>query len=229
MQVSNQKKYDFALIIKKKGESMSKKKHHLLFNTIAPAYGLFYGMQKKHYRKIIQAIKGDFDISDFDSIIDVGCGTGALCHVLDEAGLAVTGIDPAQKMLTIASSKAENSNVTFVLADVLKGLPFEDQQFDVAIASYVAHGLSEDKRLIMYTEMSRVASKYVIFHDYNQERALLTSVVEWVEQGDYFNFIQVAATEMRACHNNTKPCFKSVRVIQVGPRANWYICECNHE
>jgi ubiquinone/menaquinone biosynthesis C-methylase UbiE len=208
---------------------MGKKKHHLLFNKIAPAYGLFYNFQKKHYHKIINTMKSDFDLTKFDTVIDIGCGTGSLCNVLHNLGLEVTGIDPAQKMLDVASSKPENKEISFVLADVLECLPFEDQHFDIAIASYVAHGLSVDKRLKMYAEMSRVTSKYVVFHDYNKDRALLTSFVEWVEQGDYFNFIKVAEPEMRDCMNKVKSCFKSVKVIQVGPRANWYICEPNHD
>ena len=132
-------------------------------------------------------------------------------------------------MLRIASSKPENQGITFVVADALQRLPFEDQSFDVAIASYVAHGLTADKRVKMYTQMSRIASKYVIFHDYNKERGLLTSFVEWIERGDYFNFIKVAEAEMKDCTNQMKACFKSVTLVQVGPQANWYICEPNHE
>lgn len=208
---------------------MKKKKHHQLFNKIAPAYGLFYNSQKKHYHKIIDDMKDELDLTSFKTIVDIGCGTGALCSVLNEKGLEVTGIDPAEKMLAIAANKAENQEITFVVADVLERLPFIDQSFDIAIASYVAHGLTVDKRIKMYSEMSRVASKYVVFHDYDKERALLKTIVEWVERGDYFNFIRVAEPEMKECINQMKSCFKSVRIVQVGPRANWYICEPNHE
>lgn len=212
-----------------KGVSLTKKKHHLLFNKIAPAYGLFYNMQKKQYRHIINKMKREFDLTQFGTIVDVGCGTGALCSVLSEKGLNVTGIDPAIKMLNIASSKPSNQEISFVVADVLERLPFDDQHFDLAISSYVAHGLTANNRVKMFAEMNRVTSKFVIFHDYNQERSLLTSFVEWVERGDYFNFIKHAESEMKDCTKNMKACFKSVRVVQVGPRANWYICEANHE
>lgn len=211
------------------GDAMSNKKHHLLFNKIAPAYGLFYSMQKRHYHSIIDGMKNELDLLDFHSIVDIGCGTGALCSVLNEKGLEVTGIDPAERMLSIASNKPENKKISFVVADVLERLPFENKYFDIAIASYVAHGLTVDKRVKMYAEMSRVASKYVVFHDYNKQRAPLTSFIEWLERGDYFNFIRVAETEMQDCMNQLKSCFKSVKVVQVGPRANWYICEPNHE
>jgi hypothetical protein len=69
----------------------------------------------------------------------------------------------------------------------------------------------------MYAEMSRVARRLVVFHDYNANRSLLTDFAEWLEGGDYFEFIQTAQSEMERS-------FPSVRVIDVGPHAAWYVC-----
>lgn len=188
----------------------------MLFNLIAPIYGMFYNMQKNKFSKVIKIAKKEIDLSSFETIIDVGCGTGALASVLSDHSMVVTGIDPARKMLEVARSKPANKGIKFVQANVLERLPFDDKSFDVAISSYLAHGLKAEQRKIMYTEMSRVARKYVIIYDYNNERALLTSIVEWLEGGDYFNFIKNVDTEM-------KECFPEVQVINVDLRANWYI------
>ena len=203
---------------------MGEKKSSLLFNLIAPIYGLFFNRQKSRYSGIIESIRADVDISSFETIIDVGCGTGALCSVLKDKGIDVTGIDPAIKMLNVARSKPENKGITFIQADVLEGLPFEDKSFDVSIASYVAHGLKEKERKQMYAEMSRISKTYVIIHDYNEERSLLTSIIEWLEGGDYFHFIRNAEPEMKDCVSEMKTCFSEVRVRKVDKRANWYIC-----
>ncbi len=77
----------------------------LLFNKIAIVYGLFFNWQVRNYRNILNNIKGDFDFSIYQRVIDVGCGTGALCKVLQEYGLVVTGIDPAEAMLAVARKK----------------------------------------------------------------------------------------------------------------------------
>ncbi|MGR6835931.1 class I SAM-dependent methyltransferase [Syntrophomonas erecta] len=50
-------------------------------------------------------MKEDLDFSTYQSIIDIGCGTGALCNVLKEYGLDVTGLDPAEAVLAIAQKK----------------------------------------------------------------------------------------------------------------------------
>lgn len=201
---------------------MSKKKSNVLFNAIEPVYGLFYKSQKRNFNKIIERARQEFDLLEFKSIIDIGCGTGALCSVLNEKGMEVIGVDAAEKMLKIARNK--NKNIHFVLANILERLPFDDNHFEIAITSYVAHGLKPKKRTRMYAEMSRVAKKWVIIHDYNDQKSLGTSLIEWLEGGDYFHFIRHAQPEMRDCMAELKPCFSEVRVVNIGTRANWYIC-----
>lgn len=200
------------------------KDSHLLFNSIAPVYGLFYKLQKARYGAVIDRVSGKLDLASFNTVLDVGCGTGALCSVLNQKGLAVTGLDPADKMLRIAKRQSENETISFIEANVLERLPFENKSFDLSIASYVAHGLSKDERKLMYAEMSRVSKSKVIIYDYNQNRGLLTTFIEWLERGDYFHFIKEAKNEMEQCVSEMKACFSEVKVVDVDSKAAWYIC-----
>ncbi len=197
---------------------MEKKNGNFLFNFIAPIYGLFYNSQKKNYKITIANMKEIIDISKYKNIIDIGCGTGALCSVLNQEGLEVTGIEPAVRMLKIGSKKIENSNINFLECSTCSKLPFEDNSFNLSIASYVAHGLHSKERKQMFLEMSRLTKDYVIIHDYNDQRGFFTNIIEWLEGGDYFNFIKVVQTELNE-H------FKSVKVVNVKRQAAWYICE----
>lgn len=198
---------------------MGKKKRDsvLLFNSISYIYGLFYKIQKKRFKDVIEIVKKELDIREFKTILDVGCGTGALCSVLNYMGLKVTGVDSAEKMLNIAREKPENKTVSFAKANILERLPFEDKLFEASIASYVAHGIGQEERKLMYAEMSRVTKSKVIIYDYNEKRSLPTTIIEWLEGGDYFNFIKNAESEMREC-------FSDVKTVYVGVRATWYIC-----
>jgi ubiquinone/menaquinone biosynthesis C-methylase UbiE len=204
---------------------VGEKKSSLLFDIIAPIYGLFYSYQKRRYSGIIERVKNEMNLFSFETIIDVGCGTGALCSELHDKGMNVTGIDPAIKMLDIAKSKAENKSIKFLQGNAIEGLPFKDKSFDIAISSYVAHGLQAEDRKQLYAEMSRLAREYVIIYDYNNKKSLLTSIIEWLEGGDYFHFIKHAETEMKDCLIEMRTCFSEVSVIQVDVRANWYICK----
>lgn len=203
---------------------MSKVSNNFLFNTIAPFYGLFYKAQKKHYAKIIEDMGNKLDLTAFKTALDVGCGTGALCSVLNEMGLEVTGVDPAEKMLNIARSKPENKAIRFIEANAVEGLPFDRKTFDISLASYVAHGLQPNERKQMYAEMSRVTSLKVIIYDYNENRSLPITIAEWLEGGDYFRFIRTAKAEMENCECELRQCFSNVEMINVSPQAAWYIC-----
>ena len=200
------------------------KKGNFLFNTIAPVYGLFYQKQKQRYREIVRHAARELNLVGNESILDVGCGTGALCSVLHEAGFSVTGVDPAQNMLAVAKRQPENEDIRFLQADALEQLPFADKSFDLSIASYVAHGLQKRERMKLYAEMRRITKEKVILFDYNQNRSLTTSLVEWLERGDYFRFIKNPKGEMESCISEMEKCFSEVRVIDVDKRAAWYVC-----
>lgn len=188
-----------------------------LFDAIAPVYALFYSMQKKRFKEVLDGTGEVFDMASFKTVLDVGCGTGALCSTLAQRGFSVTGIDPAEKMLEIAIKKTEGDQITFIHSKAAEHLPFEDKTFDISIASYVAHGISKEQRKKLYEQMSRVTKSKIIIYDYNRNKSLLTTIIEWLEKGDYFYFIENAEAEM-------KDCFSDVKVIPVSSRASWYIC-----
>lgn len=189
-----------------------------VFDRIAPIYGRFFDYQIKNYDAVLENVKKELDFSGYHSIIDFGCGTGALCSVLNQKGMIVTGIDASQKMLQIAEEKQKGTGIRFMNASVLERLPFEDKSFDLSIAAHVAHGLKENERTKMYAEMSRVTKHLVIIYDYNQNRSVLTNIVEWLEGGDYFNFIREVKKEL-------KENFLEVKIIDAGNRASLYVCE----
>ena len=192
----------------------------VLFNKIAPIYGKFFNFQVKHYQRVLSEIEKDFDFCNYSNIIDIGCGTGALCSVLAEKGLKVTGIDSAEKMLEVAKRRASNYNINFLQANIVEEIPFDDNSFDISIASYVAHGLKDKDRALMYQEMARISNEYVILYDYNANRSILTNIIEWLEKGDYFNFIKVVKVELEESFGN-------LIEINVDVRASWYICKIN--
>ncbi len=190
---------------------------NILFNSISKIYGAFFKFQIGYFNKILDRVKPSFDISRYESVLDVGCGTGALTKVLYDKGLKVTGVDPASGMLKQANNRLKNDDIEFIQIEAGEQLPFPDNTFDIVISSYVAHGLKSKERMKLYKEMKRVSKRYVILHDYNETRGLITTIVEFLEGGDYFNFIKVVKDELNSI-------FQKVQVVNVDTRAAWYIC-----
>lgn len=194
----------------------------LLFNRVAGVFGLFFRWQVKNYRRILHRVQEDIDFSAYESAIDIGCGTGALCKVMQEYGLEVTGLDTAEAMLAIAERKVGKPGtgapaIRFVHGDVLSGIPFPEKSFDFATAAFVAHGMLPQDRQLLYSEMGRVAKQAVILIDYNERRSLPVDIVERLEGGDYFNFIESVQDELRER-------FRNVRVRAGGRNSSVYIC-----
>ncbi|MBN2861245.1 MAG: class I SAM-dependent methyltransferase [Sphaerochaetaceae bacterium] len=193
--------------------------YNTVFDSIASVYGWFYGYQKKGFKGIIDILKHTGSLREGDRVLDLGCGTGALCAVLAEHGHPVTGIDASARMIDVARNKTAQHDITYLVADATAPLAFPDDSFDLVIASHVVHGLAPQERHQLYEQMKRVAVRTVVIHDYNTTRSLITDILEYLERGDYFNFIQIVEQELREQ-------FPSIRIEKASRNAHLYICTC---
>ena len=188
-----------------------------LFDMIAPIYGRSFHLQHQIYLEIYRRPQVREILTGCRSILDIGCGTGAMASALHESGYQISGVDASLGMLRQAKKLMSATETSCILSDFTIGLPFLPQLFDVCLASYVAHGLKPNERQSLYSEMRRLEGKIVSIHDYTDKRSLITDIAEWGEGGDYFNFIKVVQDELRSFYGN-------LQVITVEPRAALYIC-----
>jgi len=82
-----------------------------------------FELETQLMRDVLQPRRGE-------TVLDIGCGTGACLAAFLEMGLKVTGLDPSTYMLDIALEKIGNR------ADLYRGyaedLPFDDNSFSYA-------------------------------------------------------------------------------------------------
>ncbi len=94
------------------------------------------------------------------TVLDVGCGTGALLmaveEIIGEQGTAV-GLDVEPAMIAQAKQRAakHNSRVTFDVASI-DNIPYPDEHFDVALQSLVFHHLTNEQKEAGLAELNRV-------------------------------------------------------------------------
>ncbi len=68
-------------------------------------------------------------------VLDVGCGTGNVALAAAARGAHVTGLDPAERLLTVAADRARDAGTTIELVPGdAQRMPFEDGSFDVVVS-----------------------------------------------------------------------------------------------
>lgn len=94
-----------------------------------------YNLCRKDYPPIVAELTRE----PFASVLDAGCGTGAILAMLqaDYPDCAYTGIDLSGKMIEVARRKAL-PGVTFVQGDC-ESLPFPAESFDAVLCSQSFH------------------------------------------------------------------------------------------
>ena len=187
-----------------------------LFDLIAVEYGWFFEYQRKVYRKNWSIIENTIDFRGRKKVLDIGCGTGALASVLAESGFMVTGVDSASRMIKVAIRKTKVYNIELIQGNLLEEDLFTET-FDFCIASYVAHGLKKDERLRFYKRCRDLAKDLVLYIDYNSKKNLGVSMIEFLEGGNYFDFIKDPVGDL-------KEVFDRVEVIDLNGRGACYVC-----
>ncbi|MEL6793713.1 MAG: class I SAM-dependent methyltransferase [Pseudomonadota bacterium] len=103
------------------------------------------------------------------SVLDVGCGSGRALAWFDGRGasepgegIRLAGVDPSDGMLAEAKAKVPHAELTEGRGEAL---PFEDESFDLVIATGILHHADAPKQVIR--EMFRCARKAVLISDHN--------------------------------------------------------------
>src|ERR1043166_1486243 len=73
----------------------------------------------------------------FDSVVEIGCGTGKNTRLLAEIASTVVALDFSEAMIASAREKSLFDNVTFKLADINQPWPCDDKSADLICCNLV--------------------------------------------------------------------------------------------
>jgi ubiquinone/menaquinone biosynthesis C-methylase UbiE len=79
-------------------------------------------------------------------VLDVGCGTGSLSHLIAEAGHRVTGVDLSPRMVEQARTKLAAADLEgrFLVGDAALP-PTGEERFDVLLSRHLVWTLPDPK------------------------------------------------------------------------------------
>lgn len=176
------------------------KRAKFIFNLIAPIYGKADSSLVKSYNKSIQVVDDKVNISGM-SVLDIGTGTGAWAAMfLGKGASNVKGIDFSRKMLKESKEKHPEIDFGFGNAEDLKDIP--DNSYDIVTASFVIHGVKQDRRKKIVSEMKRVSKRHIVIHDFVGNTPFGIRVLEFLEKSDYKNFKVNFCNELKSLFSN---------------------------
>ncbi|MFQ6128442.1 MAG: class I SAM-dependent methyltransferase [Thermoplasmata archaeon] len=118
------------------------------FDRVADEYDATRALPNDVMNKVIYALCEE--MSDGESVLDVGSGTGRFALPLIKRGFYVTGIDISKRMIEIS----KNKGFSCCVRGDASFLPFESGSFDFALANHILHLLEDWKDAL--SEIGRV-------------------------------------------------------------------------
>ncbi len=141
-------------------------RQQILYDHVAHDYDqVFKPHVSEHYLRKRTAVVRQL-LPSGGTVLDVGCGTGALAGWIQRAGFDVVGVDASTGML----AEALENGVGAVYAAYSSALPFEDGVFDLALSVATMHHLETPERVAdTISEMGRVVRPggHVLIWDHN--------------------------------------------------------------
>lgn len=172
------------------------KRAKFIFNFIAPIYGKLDKILEKSFLKAVNILQKEINLNG-KTVLDIGTGTGAWGAAILKAGAKkVKGIDFSVKMLQ--KSKENYPLMTFDYGDAENLENIEDNSYDIVTASFVLHGVKENRRSKILSEMKRISKKYIVLHDFIGKTPISIRFLEFMEKSDYKNFKQNFCNELKS-------------------------------
>ncbi len=82
-------------------------------------------------------------VTEQQSVLDLGCGSGDISNIIAEKAKVVVGIDHSEAAIKDAREIYQKSNLTFIHADAKTYLQETDKTFNVLVLSHVLEHLDE--------------------------------------------------------------------------------------
>src|SRR3954452_591222 len=81
-------------------------------------------------------------------VLDAGCGSGYLARILAERGAQVTGIDIAERLITLARARDPQGEIDYQARDLSRPLPEYAGQFDRLASHFVMNDVYDYRGFI---------------------------------------------------------------------------------
>ena len=107
------------------------------------------------------ALKSTLANIQFESCMEIGCGTGKNTEWLVTKANQITAVDLSDQMLAKAKEKISSANVQFFQADITANWAFANSQYDLVTFSLVLEHIENIDNIFQKISKSTVSNGYV--------------------------------------------------------------------
>ncbi len=123
------------------------------YKHLTGLYTYFVNPFLKYIREEVIAIVKRYH---FSNILDLGCGLGTQCMMLDKSGFEVKGVDYSEAM--IKRARKRSPKIEYYVEDS-SNTHFPDQSFDCVILCFALHENESERRESIIEEVKRLLKK----------------------------------------------------------------------
>lgn len=142
------------------------KSFYLCIMNIQSAYNIWannYDEDKNLTRDLdAEIVRKVFSNQKFNSILEVGCGTGKNTVLFASISNHLTAIDFSDKMISKAKEKVKSENANFQIADITKDWNLEENKFDLITFNLILEHI-ENLNFIFEQTHKHLKSKGLVF------------------------------------------------------------------
>lgn len=109
-----------------------------------------------------EIVRKEFSNQKFNSILEVGCGTGKNTVYFTSISNQLTAIDFSDGMITKAKEKVKSENVSYKIRDITKEWNFEENNFDLITFNLILEHI-ENLTFIFEQAHKHLNSKGIVF------------------------------------------------------------------
>lgn len=147
-----------------------------------------------------QAIGGN----RYDSILELGCGTGKNTVLLAEIGKRVFSLDFSEGMIAQARTKVTANNVQFAIADLTRAWPCADHEIDLIVCNLVLEHIENLDAIFAEAQRVLVAGGHFFIcelHPFKQYQGKKATFQQGDEQIDVAAFVHHISDFVNAAQN----------------------------
>jgi ubiquinone/menaquinone biosynthesis C-methylase UbiE len=91
----------------------------------------------------LDVVRSHFEGQHFDSILEIGCGTGKNTSFFAQIAKSIQAVDFSEGMIARAREKVQAENVRFSLMDITQPWKFKDESFDLIVCDLVLEHIQD--------------------------------------------------------------------------------------